>query len=109
MKHKEIYNSLIMKGITIWNETIIVAIQLEDNLEMKEPSAKSFDATSVKSNNSDTPSIERVVASCLQNMGYNNNRPPQRRDHERELVFCSTCNKNCPTKECPTLCPLYRQ
>lgn len=76
---------------------------------MKErPSAKSSNATPIKSNISDASSIKQVGASCLQKMGYNNNRPQQRQEHEQELFFCSTCSENHPSSECPTLFPLYR-
>ena len=36
MNHTELYNSLVTRGITTWDDTIAAAIALEDNLEIKE-------------------------------------------------------------------------
>ena len=36
MKHTELYNSLVTRGITTWDDTVAAVIELEDNLEIRE-------------------------------------------------------------------------
>lgn len=107
MNHKELYNSMITRRITTWEDTIITVIQLEDNLKMRESVNPSSDTSTKKSTTkSAAPPINQVVATYLQKMGYANRNKP-RRDLARELVFYLICHADHPMSECPTLRPLY--
>ena len=47
-----------------------------------------------------------MVAVYIQKL-FHANTPEQRKEPTRELVFCSTCNGDHPTSECPTLRSKY--
>ena len=84
MNHKELYNSMITRGITTWDNTITAVIQLEDNLEMKDSVNTPSTASTTKSTKDDAaPPIEQVVARYLQRMGYVNRNQPRRRAYLR--------------------------
>lgn len=108
MNHKELYNSMIMQGITTLDNTIARVIQLEDNLEMKDSVNTPSTASATKSTKDDaSPPIEQVVARYLQRMGYVNRNQPQG-EPTQELVYCSIFHGEHPTRECPTLRPVYK-
>lgn len=62
MNHTKLYNSLITRGITTWDDTIVAVIELEDNLEIKETASTSNEAVSTKTSQASTLSIEQIVA-----------------------------------------------
>ena len=102
MKHTELYNSLVTRGITTWDDTVATVIELEDNLEIKEATSTPSETASIQPSQATVPSKEQMVAAYIQKL-FRANAPQQRKEPTLELVFCSTCNGDHPTSECPTL------
>ena len=66
MKHTELYNSLVTRGITTWDDTVIAVIELEDNLEIKEATSTPSETASIQPSQATAPSMVQMVASYIQ-------------------------------------------
>ena len=65
MKHTELYNSLVTRGITTWDDTVVAVIELEDNLEIREATSTPSETASVHPAFSGYCPIHGVDGSCL--------------------------------------------
>ena len=97
MNHTELYNSLVTRGITTWDDTVAAVIELEDNLEIKEATSTPSETASTQPSQASSPSIEQTVGAYIQKL-LRANTSEQRKEPTRGLVFCSTCNGDHPTK-----------
>ena len=68
MKHTEFYNSLVTRGITTWDDTIVAVIELEDNLEIKEATSAPSETASIQPSQATAPSMEQMVATYIQKL-----------------------------------------
>ena len=70
MNHRELFNCLITRGITTWDATVAVVIQLEDSLEINDTPANAPNNNMAwpKLAEGDSSSVERIVASYLKKL-----------------------------------------
>lgn len=65
MNHIELNNRLVTRGITTWDNIVVVVIELEDNIEIKETTSAPGETTSTQPSQASNPSIEQMVASYI--------------------------------------------